>query len=325
MFAPVTVRKLDHTGREVFSYPARVVARAPHAVVLSARWTRPPMDLGYVRLEPDDRWLETFYADRWYNLFEIRSADGRLKGWYANVTRPARITDDEVCAEDLALDVWVDPDGRVTVLDEEEFAALPLDEAARAAAREALRVLVDGAGPLRMPPSPGIPAPEAVVGELLRAQGLTLAVAESCTGGLVSHRITNVPGSSDYYLGSVTAYANPVKERVLGVPAEVLAAHGAVSQETALAMARGVRHLLGADVGLAVTGIAGPGGGTPQKPVGLVYIALAAPDGTWVEEHRWQWGQEVREGADERLANKAASAEAALALLRAYLVESASG
>ncbi|GEM_PF-286342 len=317
----VIVRKLDHTGREVFAYPARVVARAPQAIVLSARWDRPPMKLEYVCLETGDRWLETFYADRWYNLFEIRSADGLLKGWYANVTRPARITDDEVCAEDLALDVWVDPDGRVMVLDEDEFAALPLDDGERAAAREALRVLVDGAGPLRMPPSVEVPAPEAVVGELLRARGLTLAVAESCTGGLVSHRITNVPGSSDYYLGSVTSYANAVKERVLGVPGDVLALRGAVSRETALAMARGVRRLLGADLGLSVTGIAGPGGGTPQKPVGLVYIALAAPDGEWVEEHCWQWGRGVRDGADERLANKAASAEAALSLLCAYLVE----
>jgi PncC family amidohydrolase len=325
MFAQVTVRKLDHTGREVIAYPAQAVARALCAVVLSARWDRPSMKLDYVCLEPGDRWVETFYADRWYNLFEIRAADGRLKGWYANVTRPARITDDEVCAEDLALDVWVDPSGRVTVLDEEEFAALPLDDRERAAAREALRVLVEGAGPLLMPLSAEVPAPEAVVGELLRARGLTLAVAESCTGGLISHRITNVPGSSDYYLGSVTSYANRVKEQVLNVPGEVLAAHGAVSPETARAMAQGVCRLLGADLGLAVTGIAGPGGGTDQKPVGLVYIALVAPDGEWVEEHRWRWGRGVGEGAAERLANKAASAEAALSLLRAYLIEICSG
>lgn len=317
--ARVTVRKLDHTGREVFAYPAQVIARAPHAVLLAARWDRPPMELKYVCLDPGDRWLETFYSDRWYNLFEIRSADGQLKGWYANVTRPACITESEVRAEDLALDVWVDPDGRVTVLDEDEFAALPLGDDERTAARDALKRLVDGAGPLLAPPETDVPAPEAVVGHLLRARGFTLAVAESCTGGLLSHRITNIPGSSDYYRGSVTAYANEVKERVLGVPAATLQAHGAVSAETALAMARGVRPLLSADLGLSVTGIAGPGGGTPQKPVGLVYIGLVTPDGEWVEEHRWQLARGAGESTDARLANKAASAEAALLLLRFYL------
>jgi PncC family amidohydrolase len=151
---------------------------------------------------------------------------------------------------------------------------------------------------------------EGRVGWLLREQGLTLAVAESCTGGLVSHRITDVPGSSDYYLGSVTAYANEVKETLLGVQRRTLSRHGAVSAETALEMAQGVRRLLQADLGLAVTGVAGPGGGTPGKPVGLVYVALATPGGGGVEQHRWE---------GERQANKAASAEAALDLARRYL------
>ena len=120
---------------------------------------------------------------------------------------------------------------------------------------------------------------EEVVLDLYRERGLTLATAESCTGGLVAARLTSVPGSSDVFLGAVVAYANEVKEAELGVPADMLATHGAVSAETAVAMARGARERLGADVAVSVTGIAGPGGGTPEKPVGLVYLCAAGPDG----------------------------------------------
>jgi competence/damage-inducible protein CinA-like protein len=130
---------------------------------------------------------------------------------------------------------------------------------------------------------------EAVAGALLKARGLTLAVAESCTGGLVGHRLTNVPGSSAYLRGGIVAYANAVKEQTLGVRSVTLAAHGAVSEETAAEMAAGVRGALGADLGLAVTGIAGPDGGTPDKPVGTVCVALAAPDAAY--RRRYQlWG-----------------------------------
>jgi nicotinamide-nucleotide amidase len=118
-----------------------------------------------------------------------------------------------------------------------------------------------------------------IVLDLCRAPGLTLATAESCTGGMVAARLTSVPGSSDVFLGSVVAYANGVKEDALGVPASVLEAHGSVSAEAAAAMAEGVRERLGADVGVAVTGIAGPGGGTEEKPVGLVFAHAAGPDG----------------------------------------------
>ncbi len=118
-----------------------------------------------------------------------------------------------------------------------------------------------------------------IVLELCRTRGLTLATAESATGGLVAARLTAIPGSSDVFLGGVVAYANEVKERELGVPAEILAAHGAVSAETAAAMATGVRGRLTADVGVSDTGIAGPGGGTAEKPVGLVYLHAAGPDG----------------------------------------------
>ena len=119
---------------------------------------------------------------------------------------------------------------------------------------------------------------EIVLG-LCRERGLTLATAESCTGGMVAARLTAVPGASEVFLGSVVAYANGVKEAALGVPAPVLAEHGAVSAEAAAAMARGARERLGADVAVAVTGVAGPGGGTDEKPVGLVFAHAVGPDG----------------------------------------------
>jgi nicotinamide-nucleotide amidase len=114
---------------------------------------------------------------------------------------------------------------------------------------------------------------------LCRARGLTLATAESCTGGLVAVRLTNVPGSSEVFRGAAVAYADDVKHAGLDVPLEVLERHGAVSAETAAAMAEGARRRLGADVAVAVTGIAGPGGGTPEKPVGLVHLHASGPDG----------------------------------------------
>ncbi len=114
---------------------------------------------------------------------------------------------------------------------------------------------------------------------LCRARGWSIATAESCTGGLVAGRITSVPGSSDVFPGGIVAYANAVKEAQLGVPAETLAAHGAVSAETAEAMALGARSRLGAEVAVSVTGIAGPDGGTDEKPVGLVYIHCETPEG----------------------------------------------
>jgi nicotinamide-nucleotide amidase len=120
---------------------------------------------------------------------------------------------------------------------------------------------------------------EALVLDLCRARGWSLGAAESCTGGLVAARLTSLPGSSEAFTGGVVAYANEVKEAELGVPAATLAEHGAVSAEAAAAMAAGVRARLGVDVGVSVTGIAGPGGGTPEKPVGLVYLHAETPEG----------------------------------------------
>lgn len=153
-------------------------------------------------------------------------------------------------------------------------------EAAAAVLRERLRPYSYGEGNTTM---------EAEVGRLLAAAGATVAVAESCTGGLIGHRLTDVPGSSRYLRGGVVAYSNAVKQTVLGVDAATLAQHGAVSVETAAAMARGVRALTGATFGLATTGIAGPDGGTAEKPVGTVCLALDGPAG--LRSRRYQlWG-----------------------------------
>jgi nicotinamide-nucleotide amidase len=130
---------------------------------------------------------------------------------------------------------------------------------------------------------------EEVAGRLLRERGLTVALAESCTGGLVAHRLTNVPGSSDYVRGAIVAYADGVKQELLGVRAETLAAHGAVSEETAAEMAAGVRRIFATALAVSTTGIAGPGGGTPEKPVGTVCFGLASTGG--VVTRRYQlWG-----------------------------------
>jgi len=152
---------------------------------------------------------------------------------------------------------------------------------------------------------------EVVVGRLLAARGLTLSVAESCTGGLLSHRITNVPGSSVYFERGVVVYSNRAKEELLGVPRALLVAHGAVSDPVAEAMARGICERTGTPLGLAITGIAGPDGGTPAKPVGTVYIALATPDGTRSQRFSFAGGRD---------AVKWQATQIALDLLRRYLL-----
>jgi nicotinamide-nucleotide amidase len=123
-----------------------------------------------------------------------------------------------------------------------------------------------------------------VVIQELRRRSQTLATAESCTGGLVSARLTDVPGASEAFVGGVVSYSNDVKEHQLGVPLDVLVAHGAVSEEVARAMATGARTRLSADWGVGITGIAGPTGGTEDKPVGLVHWAVAGPDGLWADQ-----------------------------------------
>jgi nicotinamide-nucleotide amidase len=153
---------------------------------------------------------------------------------------------------------------------------------------------------------------EVVVGRLLRGRGFTVALAESCTGGLVGHRLTQVAGSSVYFERGFVVYSNEAKQALLGVPESVLREHGAVSAPSVDAMARGARERAGTDIGVAVTGIAGPDGGTPTKPVGTVFIALADRQGTVVERYRFD---RDREG------NKALSAVRALDLLRRRCLE----
>ncbi len=139
---------------------------------------------------------------------------------------------------------------------------------------------------------PELPPVEARIGPLLLSRGWWLAVAESCTGGLLGHRITNVPGASAYFRGGVIAYANEVKMQLLGVPEAVLLKHGAVGEPTVRAMAWGVKERLQADVALAISGIAGPGGGTPEKPVGTTWIALATPEGIQARRYRFSGSRE---------------------------------
>ena len=154
---------------------------------------------------------------------------------------------------------------------------------------------------------------EARVGEFLKVRGWTVCAAESCTGGLVMHRLTNIVGSSSYVLGGVVSYSNEAKHKLLGVSEATLAAYGAVSEQTAAEMVQGARDLFDAEIAVSITGIAGPDGGTPEKPVGLTYIGLVRRGETpQVRRHVWQ---------GEREAIKNASASAALA----WILEVAEG
>ncbi len=152
----------------------------------------------------------------------------------------------------------------------------------------------------------------AAVGQLLLARGFTIALAESCTGGLLASTLTDVAGSSAYVLGGVVSYSNEAKMKLLGVQESTLLAYGAVSPQTAAEMAQGARRLFGSDLAIAVTGIAGPGGGTPEKPVGLVYLHLAAQDAGWGERHVWPY---------DRVGNKLASVGAGLGMVGRFLGE----
>ena len=152
---------------------------------------------------------------------------------------------------------------------------------------------------------------EQEIGNLLRQKGLTLGVVESASGGLISHRITNVPGSSDYYKGSITAYSNEVKIKVVGVREDTINRYGAVSSQVAEEMAQGGRKILATDICLADTGIAGPSGATPGKPAGLFYIGLSHRAGTYSQKHIFHGDREQ---------NKQSAAEAALSWLKEYLL-----
>jgi len=149
------------------------------------------------------------------------------------------------------------------------------------------------------------------VADLFEKKKLTLGIVESATGGLISHLITNVPGSSDFYQGSVTSYSNEIKMKIIGVKAATLKKYGAVSPRVAEAMAAGGRKVLGVDICIADTGIAGPGGATPGKAVGLFYIGLAHKDGVFSRKHEFR---------GTRLQNKQSAAQAALQWMKEYLI-----
>ena len=152
---------------------------------------------------------------------------------------------------------------------------------------------------------------EAKIGNILRKRGLKLALAESCTGGLVGSRITDISGSSEYFVGGVVAYAYEAKVALLGVSWDTLNAKGAVSHETVLEMARGARKALGSNIAVSISGIAGPGGGTSDKPVGTTWVGLVAADGEWARLFHF-------DGTREQ--NKSSAAEAALQVLLDYLL-----
>jgi nicotinamide-nucleotide amidase len=152
---------------------------------------------------------------------------------------------------------------------------------------------------------------EEKVGNLLLSKNLTVSTAESCTGGKIASLITSVPGSSAWFKGSVVAYDNSIKTGLLGVDPEIINRYGAVSEETATAMAEGIRRLTGTDFAIAVTGVAGPAGGTPEKPVGTVWIAIVSERGIITEKQRF---------ADDRLINISRSAHTALNLLRKQII-----
>ena len=150
---------------------------------------------------------------------------------------------------------------------------------------------------------------EETIGKLLRSRGLRLAIAESCTGGLVSNRITNIPGSSDYFIGGVVAYAYEAKVALLHVSWDTLRTFGAVSRETVIEMARGIRTTLGADIGVSTSGIAGPAGGLPEKPVGTTWIGLSATNGDWARKFLWK---------GDRLSNKESTVNAVFEFVLNY-------
>lgn len=151
---------------------------------------------------------------------------------------------------------------------------------------------------------------EEKAGRLLLEKHMTIACAESCTGGLLTSRLTDIAGSSAYVMGSVVSYTNRIKEALVGVRHETLAVHGAVSEETAREMAEGIRKAIKTDIGVGITGIAGPGGGTAKKPVGLVFIAVSGPQGTIVKENHF---------SGTRLEVKRQTTDTALAMACTYL------
>ena len=296
------IRKYDHLNTLKVHYEGRLVRRDEHSITANAEWTSPMARLGYVTLDAGDIFVETFYDNRWYNIFKITAPNGTVKGWYANVTRPTRILPNDIEWDDLALDVWMWPNGETQVMDEHEFEDIKPDLSAMEQ-QLALTAVDDVTQELKR--EWRAYANDEIARELAQRQW-TIGTAESCTGGLIGDELTNRGGSSDYFLGGVISYSNAIKQNMLGVSAETLSSAGAVSEATAIQMARGVRQKLGVDVGISATGIAGPGGGSDEKPVGLVYIGFSSPMCEMAQKFVWP---------HNRIGNKRATADAALKLL----------
>ena len=310
------IRKYDHRDTLKVHYEGRLVKRDEHSLTAKAEWTSPTVRLGYVTLDAGDIFVETFFDDRWYNIFKIKAGPqspqpGLIKGWYANISRPARFLPNDVEWDDLALDVWMWPNGDMQVLDEHEFEAIKpdltmLEQQQAVFALDEVKQVLQCEWRTYANDS---------IAKLLKQRQWTLGTAESCTGGLISDTLTDRSGCSDYFMGGIVSYSNGVKNEALGVNLNTLNTVGAVSQETAIEMARGVRRALQVDVGISATGIAGPGGGSDEKPVGLVYVGYSSPEADSVRKFVWPY---------DRRGNKRATADAALKMLMELLTTSAS-
>ncbi len=302
------VHKCNHRGERKYSYTGEPESRNASQIVIKAPWTFDEIATAYNRFSPGDILTETFYFNRWHNVFEIAGADQRLKGWYANITRPARLSADDLEWDDLALDAWMSADGHLLLLDEDEFAELA-PQLTLLEAKTARGAMLGMTRDLR---ERWRAYANAQIASSLSARHWTIGTAESCTGGLIGDVLTNRAGSSAYFLGGVISYSNDIKQQVLGVRAETLTTHGAVSEMCALEMARGARKVLGVNVGISATGIAGPDGGSDDKPVGLVYVGLSTPLFETVSRNVWP---------HDRGGNKQATVDEALRLLMAQLAQ----
>lgn len=303
----VRIHKHDSHGARTISYDGDVVTQDAQHLVARAIWRFPTQTLPYASLTDGDVFEEIFYFDRWYNVFEIRAAAGDLKGWYANITRPALLNASGLVWQDLYLDLWMSPDGHLQVLDQDEFdAATHLSQLDRSSALGALR---QAEHELRRRWRDHAVAS---IAQALDGRSWRLAIAESCTGGALADAITERSGISRVYLGGVLAYDNSVKTHLLGVNTDTLIRFGAVSSQTAIEMARGARTATGAEIAVSTTGIAGPDGGSAEKPVGLVYIGLSSSLCDCADRQIWPF---------DRFGNKQASVDQALRLLSQHLAQ----
>ncbi len=302
------VHKCNHRGEHKYSYTGEVESHDANQIIIKAPWTFDEIATAYHSFSPGEVFTETFYFNRWHNVFEIAGVDQHLKGWYANIARPARLSGDDLEWDDLALDAWMSTDGQMLVLDEDEFEQL-VPHLTQLEAETARGAMLGMTRDLR---ARWRTYANAQIASSLSARHWTIGTAESCTGGLIGDVLTNRAGSSTYFLGGVISYSNDIKQQVLGVRTETLTAHGAVSEPCALEMARGARKALGVDVGISATGIAGPDGGSDDKPVGLVYVGLSTPLFEIVSRNVWP---------HDRAGNKQATADEALRLLMTQLAQ----